>query len=170
VVVLALLAVATVNVEIGAATPGAAPDPHPDAQGSAAKRSAVKPAPDPYAPQAPVTREPQQRSSPATTTSTSSATYDSTSTRTQGPATTTPAQRTQPQTKTTKTKTTKTTEPSTGQRVLNTPRRTAPAAVAASSLEGRPLLFGALGLVALALASGSLLFLVSRTGGWETRS
>jgi hypothetical protein len=35
---------------------------------------------------------------------------------------------------------------------------------------GRELLLGGLGLLALALASGSLLFFMSRAGAWETRT
>ena len=45
-----------------------------------------------------------------------------------------------------------------------------PTVVAAATVDGGPLLLGGLGLAALALASGSLLFLVSRSSGIQARS
>lgn len=161
--VLALLFVAASWVDAGMA---AAPDPHPSAKKSA-------PAPDPY--QEPAPSEPE--SSPVTRTVTQPVTQVETTPSTAS-ATRTPAE---PETSSAGTRTQKKPEKkpeqaATTQRTAETTQRSTPARLAAAAgTDGRPLLLGGLAMVVLALASGSLLFLVTRSGTaglgkWETKA
>ena len=156
--VLALLFVAASWVDAGMA---AAPDPHPSAKES-------KRAPDPY--QAPAPSEPE--SSPVTQPTTQVETTPSTgsATRTQAEPKTSSA----PGTRTQKTQKEPDKAAATQRTTQTNQRSTPPRLAVATATDGRPLLLGGLAMVALALASGSLLFLVTRSGTglgrWETKA
>ena len=158
---LALLFVAASWVDAGMA---AAPDPDPSSKKSA-------PAPDPY--QAPAPSEPE--SSPATETGTQPVTQVETPST--GSATRTPAE---PETSSAGTRTQtkpeqKPEKAAATQQTAQTNQRNPARLAAAAATDGRPLLLGGLAMVVLALASGSLLFLVTRAGNagvgrWETKA
>lgn len=158
--VLALLVVGLARIDAAPAAPTAAPDPHPSAT------TPATPAPDPY-PEAP----PKLESEPALRSPTSTLTGSGSSpqpTRSAGSArdhVSKPKPAARPSTPRTESKGDAAVERTTA------PRRVTPARLAVTSAaEARPLLFGGLALGALALASGSLLFLLTRAGRLETRS
>jgi cytoskeletal protein RodZ len=160
---IALLAVAAVPVEAGVAAPGAAPDPPPAAKGS--------PEPDPYRAEQPsqprtepVTQQPAPSSSGGSTTVSTPAGTSSTPTVEQNPQVSAPRTQNQPK-KEKEVAAGRTTAP---QSTKQNAKRS-PSVVAAAAVDGGSLLLGGLALAALALASGSLLFLVSRSSGLEAR-
>ncbi len=163
-----LLLLAALRVDAGLAAPNVGPDPAPATKGT--------PAPDPYPAQTPsqpasepVTQTPVVVTQTPASSSTGSATTtpDQTGTSvTRTRAQETPTRASAPPPK--KTKKTVRNDPVSVPWAAPRPRRTQPVALA-SAADGRPLLFGGLGLAALALASGSLLFLVNRAGRLETR-
>lgn len=161
--VLALVLVAAPWIEAGVAAPNAAPDPHPSA-----KTYAPAPAPDPY--QAPSQPESSVETPPVTSASTGASTRTTTGSQTAPQERAAPTRASTP-TRTQKTRTQQKKKTDSPAKTVAAPRRTVSVKVAvATSADGGPLLLGGLGLVALALASGSLLFLVNRAGSLEARS
>jgi hypothetical protein len=169
------------------------PDPHPSATKS---REAPAPAPDPAPDTSPARTAPAQVTpdAPASTTPRSSSSNVEPRTTAQAPApkptptpTPTPTRTvTAPRAKTPKSQPSstkqepRTTRPRGSSEAAVAPPRAAQepdrqrvepiVAAVADPANGRELLLGGLGVLALALASGSLLFLVVRTKGWETRT
>jgi hypothetical protein len=159
--VLGLLFVAASWVDAGTA---ASPDPHPSAEESNA------PAPDPYG------SAPSPASEPATEPVTEPVTpsvVQVETTPTTGDVTRTPAQPRTDSTSGARTQKTPATEPE--KTVVPNERRREPVRLAVSAPDdGGPLLLGGLAMAVLALASGSLLFLVTRSGNagvgrWEAK-
>jgi len=158
--VLALLFLAASWVDAGTAAPTASPDPHPSAEKSEA------PVPDAYQPPASVPSTPEPVTEPVIEVET---------TPSAGTVTRTSAQ--------------PTTDTSAGARAQKQPAKEPEKAAAASKPrrervriavptpgdDGSALLLGGIAMVVLALASGSLLFLVTRAGSagvgrWEVKS
>jgi cytoskeletal protein RodZ len=167
--VLGLLFVAASWVDAGMA---AAPDPHPSA-----KPSRPAPAPDPYQTPAPSEPESSQATQPVTETVTRVETTPSTGTAT-GTTTRAPAQPTTDSASGARTqkKAEKAPEKASDKTVATQrPRLNEPARLAVpAATDGRPLLLGGLAMIVLALASGSMLFLVTRSSGagigrWEAK-
>ena len=168
-VFLLLLMGVLVGAQARAAVAQPAPDPHPTS-----RESPKAPAPDPAPDPAPTRTAPSQVTPDAAASSTSS------SSSSVQPRTTTPAPTSTPTFKPPRTTTTPKTRASTAEQKTRATRPGRPETVAAAGkrnrqrvplvaavtdrANGRELLLGGLGLLALALASGSLLFLVSRTG------
>lgn len=169
--VIALLAVAAMPAT-GMAAPGASPDPDPAPTGSSST-----PAPDPYRSEqrsqprtGPVTQQPAPTSSGGSATVSTPVQTNPTPAvveRRQKPAAATPRTRTKPKKKETNEVAARRSAP---QQPTRQSSKRKPAVLAAASVDGGPLLLGGLALAALALASGSLLFLVSRSSGLEARS
>ncbi len=165
---IALLSVAAMPVEAGVAATGAAPDPAPAAKGSAAT-----PEPDPFRAGQRFSAQDRARDAAARAEQLEREQRDGVDSRSDkldsgdraeadgvGAAHADAAEEGDEKVAAGRTTATKTTK-------QNTKR--SPTVVAAAAVDGGPLLLGGLGLAALALASGSLLFLVSRSGGLEAR-
>ena len=148
------------HIDAALAAPRATPDPHP------AAGSTGTPAPDSYreAPTStPSTPAGRPATQPVTRPATSGSPSSGTVTKTQAPTrAVSPKPKKQPTKAAPKPATTRTAAPARQQSVR--------AAAVATSADGGRLLLGGLALAALALASGSLLLLMSRAGALETRS
>jgi hypothetical protein len=166
-----LLLTALAGARAGAAVAQPAPDPHPSAT-----KSPQAPSPDP-APDAAPTRTAPARVTPdaaaPVTPSTSSSSFEP---RVTAPAPTPPPSVTPPRVTTTSTAEQKKRAARPGRQpdavaAAGTQNRERVPLVAAVTdpANGRKLLLGGLGLLALALASGSLLFFVTRTGPQEAK-
>jgi hypothetical protein len=170
-VLLVLVAVAGAQARGAVAQPG--PDPHPSAT-----KSPQAPKPDPAPDTAPTRTAPSRVSpdtaAPATPSSSSSSSTQPQVTTQTSPPVFRPPTRTQSFTSTAEQKT----------RATRPGRRPEPVAAAGKQdrqrvplvaavtdpANGRKLLLGGLGLLALALASGSMLFFMSRAGALEART
>ena len=152
-----VLTVAAVSAGEARAVEAPAPDPYPS------KTSAPAPAPDPY-PSATAPRQtPEPEPAPAASTTRSSS--ESIAPRSTKPAAQTPSrkagQRGAKQT------------PAVTPRSVpqaEKPKRVAAPAPAATAARDRTLVHGGLALLALVLASGSLLYLVTRADGWGAKT
>jgi hypothetical protein len=170
-VFLLLAVVALAGAQAGAAVAQPAPDPHPSAT-----KSPQSPAPDP-APDAAPTRTAPSRVTPDAASSATPPTSSST-VQPQAPAPTptfTPPRTTTPKSQPSSAKQ-KSRAMRPGRRSANVAdagkqdRQRVPLVAAVTDPPyGRELLLGGLGLLALALASGSLLFFITRTGPQEAR-
>ena len=180
-----LLLVALTGAQARSALADPTPDPHPSAT-----KSPEAPTPDP-APDASPTRTAPSRATPDASSSAappSSSTSVEPRTTAQAPApaptptpTFTPPRTTTPKSRTSTAKPkSRATRPGRGSEAVAAPQRGARnedrqrvepiVAAVTDRANGRGLLLGGLGMLALALASGGLLFLVARAGGWETRT
>jgi hypothetical protein len=173
-----LLVGVLVGAQARAAVAQPAPDPHPSTT-----KSPKAPAPDP-APDAAPTRTAPTRTAPARVAPDPSSSTPSSSVEAsapaQTPAPTTTSVFTPPRTTTPKTPRSTAEQKTRATRPGRQPKTVAAAgkqdsqriplvAAVTDAANGRELLLGGLGLLALALASGSLLFLITRTGPQEAQ-
>jgi hypothetical protein len=169
-VLLLLVALAGAQARGAVAQPG--PDPHPSAT-----KSPQAPKPDPAPDTAPTRTAPARVTPDAAAPATPSSSSSSTQPRVTAPESTPvfrPPTRTQSFASTAEQKTRATRpgrRPETVAVAGKQDRQRVPLVAAVTDpANGRKLLFGGLGLLALALASGSLLFFMSRAGALEART